>query len=158
MNAIIEKFVGDKNIALIGVSANKQKFGNALLHELTKKGYTIYPIHPTLADVENIKCFPDVKSLPCQVTNLILVVNPSIAEQVIPQLKDSPIERIWMHRGAGKGTGSVAAIEACKDAGIEVVHGFCPMMFFAPSGIHSLHFWMRRKFGKVPSEFSLSHS
>ena len=155
MKTIIEKFVGDRNIALIGVSDIKQKFGNALLHELTKKGYTLFPVHPTLREVEGIKCFPDVKSLPCHVNNLIVVVNPLETEQIITQLKDSPIERVWMHRGVGKGAGSAAAVEACKENGIEVVYGFCPLMFFSPSGMHSFHFWMRKKFGKVPSEFTL---
>jgi len=155
MKAIIEKFVSDKNIALIGVSANKQKFGNALLHELTKKGYTVFPVHPMLGEVEGIKCFPDIKTLPENVTNLVVVVNSLATEQLIPQLKSSSIKRIWMHRGVGKGSGSAAAIESCKESGIEVVYGFCPMMFFNPSGIHSFHFWMRKKFGKIPAEFAL---
>jgi len=154
MNTIIEKFVRDKNIALIGVSSDKQKFGNAIVAELTKKGYTIFPVHPTLAEVDGMKCYPDVESLPDYVTNLILVVKPQITEQIIPQLKNSSIQRVWMHRGAGKGSASVAAIEACKNNGIEVVYGFCPMMFLAPSGIHNFHFWLRKNFGKVPAEFS----
>ena len=154
MKAIIEKFVSDKNIALIGVSATKQKFGNALLHELMKKGYTVFPVHPSLTEVEGIKCFPDVKTLPENVTNLVVVVNPLATELIIPQLKDSSIKRIWMHRGIGKGSGSATAIESCKETGIEVVYGFCPMMFFSPSGIHSFHFWMRKKFGKVPAGFT----
>ena len=153
MNTIIEKFVGDKNIALIGVSTDKQKFGNALLRELIKKGYTIYPVHPTLAQIEGIKCYPDVKTLPGNVTNLIIVVNPLVTEQIVNQLKDSSIRRVWMHKGAGNGSGSAVAIEACKKIGIEVVHGFCPMMFFSPSGVHRFHFWMRKNFGKVPAEF-----
>jgi len=154
MKAIIEKFVGDKNIALIGVSMNKQKFGNFLLNELTKKGFTVFPVHPLLSDVEAIKCYPNVKSLPDHVTNLILVVNPKATEQIISKLKDSPIQRVWMHCGTGKGSGSASAIEACKENGLEVVHGFCPMMLFSPSGMHSFHFWMRKKFGKVPAEFN----
>ena len=154
MNAIIEKFTGDKNIALIGVSTNKQKFGNTLLHELTRKGYTVFPVHPTLAEVEGIKCFSDIKTLPDQVTNLIIVVNPTATEQIVSQLKGSSIQRVWMHRGAGKESGSVVAIEACKAIGIEVVYGFCPMMFFSPLGVHSLHFWLRKKFGKIPVEFN----
>ena len=48
MNTIIEKFVSDKNIALIGVSSDKKKFGNMLLLELTKKGYTVFPVHPII--------------------------------------------------------------------------------------------------------------
>ena len=154
MNAIIEKFTSDNNIALIGVSTNKQKFGNALLKELTKKGYSVFPVHPTLPEVDGIKCFPDVKTLPNHVTNLILVVNPVSAEQIVPQLKGSSIQRVWMHKGVGNGATSPAAIGACKTNGIEVVYGFCPMMFFSPSGIHGFHFWLRKKFGQIPVEFN----
>jgi len=154
MNHIIKKFVSDKNIALIGVSKDKQKFGNALLTELTKKGYFVFPVHPTLEEVNGIKCYSGIETLPDHVSNLILVVKPEITGQIIPQLKDSSIQRVWMHRGAGKGSASAPAVEACKEIGIEVVYGFCPMMFLAPSGIHSFHFWLREKFGKVPAEFS----
>jgi predicted CoA-binding protein len=153
MNSIIEKFVCDKNVALIGVSLDKNKFGNYLLHELTKNGYTVFPVHPTMTNVEGIKCFSDVKTLPDFVTNLILVVNPAVTEQLVFQLDDSLIQRVWMHCGAGKGAASMVAIEACNAIGIEVVYGFCPMMFFSPSGVHRLHFWLRKKFGKVPNEF-----
>lgn len=153
MNTIIEKFTADKNIALIGVSSDKQKFGNVILRELVKKGYTLFPVHPSLKEVEGIHCIPDVRSLPEEVTNLILIVNPAVTDQIVSQLNDSPIRRVWMHRGSGKGSASSVAIERCKAAGIEVVYGFCPMMFFSPSGIHHLHFWLRKKFGNVPAEF-----
>lgn len=155
MKAIIEKFVSDKNIALIGVSANKQKFGNSILSELTKKGYTVFPVHPTLNEINGIKCYPEVKSLPGHVNNLILIVNPVLAEYLVSQLNDSPIRRVWMHQGVGIGAGSEEVIATCKKNGIEVVYGFCPLMFFAPSGIHRIHFWLRKNFGKVPAEFSV---
>ena len=153
MNAIIDKFTSDKNIALIGVSSDKQKFGNFLLREFAKKGYHVFPVHPSLDEVEGIRCYSGVKSLPDQVTNLIIVVNSIVTEQIVSQLKDTSIKRVWMHRGAGKGSASLAAIELCKSSGIEVVYGFCPMMFFAPSGIHSFHLWIRKRFGKVPAEY-----
>ena len=153
MNTIIDSFVNDKNIALIGVSTDKKKFGNYLLGELTKKGYTVFPVHPSLDEIDGIKCYSDVKMLPGYVFNLLLVVNPLVTEQLVSQLKDSSIRRVWMHRGAGKGSGSAAAIETCKATGIEVVHGFCPMMFFSPTGFHRFHFWMRKNFGVVPSGF-----
>lgn len=154
MNATIDKFVNAKNIALIGVSVVKQKFGNFLMTELTKKGYTIFPVHPTLKEVNGVKCYSDVNELPDYVTNLILVVQPTVTEQIVSQLKGSPIKRVWMHKGAGKGSASAAAIKICKELGIEVVYGFCPMMFFSRSGMHSIHFWLRKKFGEVPAEFA----
>ena len=155
MKAIIEKFVSDKNIALIGVSANKQKFGNSIFAELTKKGYSVFPVHPTLNEINGIKCFPNIQALPYHVNNLILIVNPTLAEYLVSHLNDSPIRRVWMHQGVGIGPGSNEAIAICKKNGIEVVYGFCPMMFFSASGIHRFHFWLRKNFGKVPAEFNL---
>jgi len=154
MKATIEKFINDKNIALIGVSVVKQKFGNFLMTELTKKGYTIFPVHPTLKEVNGVKCYAAINELPGNVTNLILVVHPTVTEQIVSQLKGSSIKRVWMHKGAGKGTASPAAIKTCKDLGIEVIYGFCPMMFFSRSGMHGLHFWFRKTFGEVPVEFA----
>ena len=153
MNPVIEKFKSDKNLALIGVSANKQKFGNTLLRELTKKGYTIYPVHPSLAEIDGIKCWPDLKSLPENVTNLLLVVRPESTVEIVAELKETHIRRVWMHRGAGKGSASPAAIEQCKTVGIEVVYGLCPMMFLATTGMHRFHYWLREKLGGVPEEF-----
>jgi predicted CoA-binding protein len=154
VNTIIEKFKTDKNIALIGVSMVKQKYGNYLLTELIQKGYNVFPVHPTLKETGGLTCVSDIRALPDNVTNLILVVKPEVTEQIIPQLKDSHIKRVWMHKGAGKGSGSEAAIKACKELGIEAVYGLCPMMFFSPSGLHSLHFWMRKTFGQLPAEYN----
>lgn len=153
MNSIIETFVGDKNIALIGVSMDKSKFGNALMSELMKKGYTVYPVHPTIGEVNGVRCYPDIRMLPAHVSNLILVVKPAVTEQIVGQLKGSSIKRVWMHKGAGSGSDSPSAIENCREAGIEEVHGFCPLMFYSGSGIHGFHLWLKKKFGTMPAGF-----
>ena len=153
MNAIIGKFTEDKNVALIGISTDKMKFGNQLLRELVKKGYTVFPVHPVIKEVNGIVCYSDVKSLPGYVTNLILVVNPVVTEQIVSQLNDTSIKRVWLHKGSGSGSSSDVAIATCRKNGIEVVYGLCPMMFLSPSGMHSFHFWLRKKFGKLPEEF-----
>jgi len=154
MKAIIEKFVGDKNVALIGISLNKTKFGNMILNELTKKGYNVFPVHPTITELYGIKCYPDIKSLPDTVANLILVVNPAVSAHIVRELKDTPIQRVWFHKGVGNGAGSDVAYGICRDYGIGVVYGFCPMMFYVSEGVHRFHFWLRKNFGKVPAEFT----
>ena len=153
MRNTINQFINDKNIALIGVSKNKQKFGNALLKELTKKGYNVYPVHPELKEVEGSKCYSTIDDLPDSVKNLLLVVQPQVTEEIVSQINPQKIQRVWMHKGAGSGSASDKAIEDCRKKGIEVVYGFCPMMFVSPSGMHGFHFWMRKTFGKLPLEF-----
>jgi predicted CoA-binding protein len=153
MKQTIQHFIEDKNLALIGVSTNSQKFGNILLKELQKKGYTIYPVHPNLNAVEGISCFASVNELPKQVQNLIIAVQSQVTEEIVKNLDPSRIKRVWMHRGAGKGSSSPQAIQECKNKGIEVVYGFCPMMFLVNTGVHTFHLWIRKSFSKLPVEY-----
>jgi uncharacterized protein len=153
MLEIINHFVEDKNLALIGVSKDPRKFGNALLKELSKLGYTIYPVHPELQYVEGVKCFRSVDELPENVQNLLLVVQPKATEEIVEEINPGKIKRVWMHKGMGSGSSSILAIQECKNKGIEVVYGFCPMMFLSDAGIHRFHLWMRKTFGKTPAEF-----
>ena len=155
MKATIEQFVRDQNLALIGVSRDPRKFGNALLKELSKKGYRVYPVHPDLKEVEGTKCFASLDELPERVKNLLLVVQPQAAEEIIRKINPDKIRRIWLHKGMGKGSSSPQAIRESKEKGIEVVYGFCPMMFMAGTGIHKFHLWMRKTLGTIPSEFKL---
>jgi hypothetical protein len=60
-----------------------------------------------------------------------------------------------MVRGVGKGAYSESAHKTCTENSIEVVYGFCPMMFFG-KGLHSFHLWLRKTFGKLPGEYQLS--
>jgi len=151
----IKKFVEERDIALIGVSKDPNKFGNFLLKELNKKGYIIHPVHPSLKEVEGTKCYPSLDDLPENVRNLLIVVQPKITEEVVKEINPGKIKRVWMHKGAGNGSASDQAIRECKDKGIEVVYGFCPMMFLSHSGIHRFHLWMRKTFGKTPPEFRM---
>jgi uncharacterized protein len=153
---VIEQFINDKDIALIGVSKDQRKFGNTLFNELTKRGFHVYPVHPDLKYIEGEKCYPSLDDLPENVKNLLLVVQPKVTEEIVSQINPHKIQRVWMHKGMGSGSASLKAIEECKKKGIEVVHGFCPMMFVSQKGFHGFHFWMRKTFGKVPSEFRIA--
>lgn len=57
MNQTIEKFISKRSFALAGVSKDSRKFGNAILKELAGRGFTVYPVHPSLDSVEGVKCY-----------------------------------------------------------------------------------------------------
>jgi predicted CoA-binding protein len=155
MKNIIQAFVDQKKIAIAGASNNKDNFGTSLLNELAKKDYELYPVNPGCKEIEGRICVPSVKELPAEVENLILAVPPQLTDKIIDQCLGTPIKRVWMIKGVGKGAYSEKAHKVCQDNGIEVVYGFCPMMFFG-DGMHKFHFWLRKTLGKLPEEFRLS--
>lgn len=155
MKTIIQEFLDDKNVAIVGASARKDNFGRSILVELTKSGYGVFPVNPNCEEVEGIKCVPSVKELPEHVKGVILAVPAALSEEVVAQCAGTPVRRIWLIKGVGRGAYSEKAHELCRENNIDVVYGFCPMMFFG-KGMHKFHLWMRKTFSTLPAEYQLN--
>lgn len=153
MNTTIEDFLSSKEIAVAGVSPKKGNWGMTLVKELKKKGYKVYPVNPKYQEIGELKVWPTVKELPETVESLILAVNPELAKEIIAQSAGTGIKRAWMQQSMGDGAYSPEGVELAKENNIDVVHGFCPMMFFG-GGMHKFHLWMRKNFGKTPAEYA----
>ncbi len=155
MKDTIQEFIKDKKVAIVGASGNKDNFGRSLMVELTKKEYQVFPVNPNYEEVEGVACVPTVKELPKEVVGLILAVPPSLSEKIIDQCIGSSIKRVWMIKGVGRGAYTEKAHQLCIENNIKVVYGFCPLMFLG-DGMHKFHFWLRKRFGKLPEEYILS--
>jgi len=155
MRKTIQNFLDLKKVAIAGASPKKDNFGLYLLKELTKLGKKVYPVNPHYDEIEGINCTPSLKDLPEDVENLILAVPPELSEEIVAQVSGTGIKRVWMVKGMGKGAYSEKAHSTCDASQIEVVYGVCPMMFYGEGG-HKFHLWLRRTFGKLPSEYLVS--
>jgi predicted CoA-binding protein len=144
----IDGFLDQTTIALAGLSRSGTKFGNAVLKDLSGKGYEVLPIHPEAAEIGGVRCFRSLAELPTKVGGLVLVVPPTQTEALVKQAHEAGIVRVWMQQGAESGE----AIRYCEDHGMDVVHGECIMMFAQPKGIHKFHRWLRGAFGKLPAD------
>jgi predicted CoA-binding protein len=144
--AIVEDFVAQKTLAIVGVSRGGQKFGNAAYRELKTKGYKLYPIHPEAKTLEGDPAYKDFASLPEKVGGVVVVVQPAQAETVVRQAAEAGIKRVWMQQGSE----SEAAIQFCKENGIAEVHGECIMMYGVGTGLHGFHGKLWKLFGKAP--------
>jgi predicted CoA-binding protein len=157
MKKTIQSFLDSDKIAIAGVSPKKDNFGRSLMIELEKNGREIFPVNPKYDQIEGKSSLKSVSELPADVESLILAVPPELTEEIVDQCIGSGIKRVWMVKGMGKGAYSEKAHSTCKENKIEVVYGFCPLMFFG-SGGHKFHFWLRKTVGKLPVEFRLSEN
>jgi len=81
----VKEFLGQKHIAIAGISRKPQKFGNAIFKELSKKNYHLYPIHREMVNYEGMKCYPDVNALPPEVSALIICTQPAQTTGLVKQ-------------------------------------------------------------------------
>jgi uncharacterized protein len=143
----IERFVTGKRIAIVGVSARGQGFGNAAYSELKKRGYEVLPIHPTAPAIQGDRCWHNLAELPEPVERVLVVVKPDRAETVVREASAAGVRQVWFQQGAESG----GALQACAELGIDAVHGQCILMFAEPvASFHKFHRWLWKIVGKIP--------
>jgi predicted CoA-binding protein len=147
----IEDFLAQKRIAIVGMSREAKSMSEAVFKELSKRGYDVVPVNPNVQEVMGRKCFARVQDIQPPVEAALLMTSPAVTEAVVKDCVECGIKRIWMHRGVGQGSVSEKAIEVCRERGIRVVPGECPLMFLPQrDGIHSLHGFIRKLTGRYP--------
>ncbi|MBE0572094.1 MAG: CoA-binding protein [Ignavibacteriaceae bacterium] len=145
---LVEDFIAQKKIAVVGVSRKKTKFGNAIFKELKQKNYDVFPINPHIAVFEGDACYPDLLSLPEKVDAVIINVPPAQTEKVVREAKQAGINKVWLQQGSQSET----AVKFCEENGIDCVSNECILMFTQPSAfIHRAHKWIWGVLGKLPA-------
>jgi predicted CoA-binding protein len=147
----IEEFLRGKRLAVAGVSRDHRHAANAIFRKLLRGGYQVFPVNPNAGEVEGVRCFPDVSSLPVPVDGVVIATHPRQAVDVVRDCAASGIRRIWMHRSFGQGSVSEEAVAESQHSGIECIVGGCPLMFSEPVdvGHRCMRWWLQRR-GRVP--------
>jgi uncharacterized protein len=144
---MIDEFVSQPALAVIGMSRSGKKFGNFAYRALLSKGYRVYAIHPEARSINGVRCYPDFESLPERVENLLVVVPPDKAVSVIRKAAANGIRKVWLQQGSE----SPDVLKACEELGIDVISGECILMFAQPAGLHKVHRWVWGMLGKLPA-------
>lgn len=146
---VIDSFLAGRRFAVVGVSQNPQDFSRALVKEMRDRGYEIVPVRPGLAEVDGVTVYPRVQDVPGRLDGVIVMTSAETAKGVVRDCAEAGVSRVWLYRAAGDGAVSEEAVSFCKEKGIEVVPGECPLMFLGGS-IHNMHRSLRQMTGSLP--------
>jgi uncharacterized protein len=141
------EFLALERIAVAGVSRTPGQTANGIYRKLRDTGHTVFAINPNAAQVEGDTCYPSLEAIPGGVEGLVIVTRPQVAGELVRQCARAGVRRVWMHRALGQGSVSAQATAYCRENGIAVIDGACPMMFAEPVDI--AHTCMRVVLGWV---------
>lgn len=82
---VLDSLFFPKSVAVVGASANPAGWGGtSFLQRLKKRGYTgkLYPVNPKATEVEGLKCYPNVQSIP-EPPDHVIIGTPAAA---VPQI------------------------------------------------------------------------
>ena len=142
----IDQFFASKQFAVVGVSADKRKFGSTVYKEMIKAGYYALPVNPNLKEFEGQKCYSSVNELPAETDALIIVTKAKHSGEVVRAAAEKGIKQIWLQQGAE----DEATIKYAEENGLNVIYKKCAIMFANPKGIHGFHAFLSKVFGTYP--------
>lgn len=144
---LINDFLAPRKMAMAGASRNPKKFGGYVFNELKQKGFELYPVNPNADEIQGVKCYHTIESLPAGVDRLLVVTSKTDTELVAQQAINKGIKMVWVQQGAE----SPESLKLLEDAGIPVISKKCIMMFAGPvKGVHGFHRFLVKSFGKFP--------
>ncbi len=143
---MIDDFLAQSKIAVVGVSRDPRKFGRTVYKDLKHKGYQVFAINPNASEVLGDPCYASLADLPEKVDGIVTVVPPAETEKAVQEAARLGIPRVWMQAGSE----SQRAIDFCKQNGIRAIHNECIMMFAVNKFPHNMHRWVNKVVGKLP--------
>ena len=137
----VARFLSGRRFALIGASEAASAFSSTVMAALEQHGYDVVPVNPRRPVINGgVRCQASVHDIAGTIDGAIIMVPSDAAEQAVRECIAAGITEVWLFRGVGQGSCSDAAAQACRDHGVGLVNGACPLMFLAPvRGVHRFH-------------------
>ncbi|MFI4935529.1 MAG: CoA-binding protein [Caulobacterales bacterium] len=153
--AKVRDFLAQKRIAVVGVSRDgaRRSAASAIYRRLKGAGHEVFPVNPNLEAYEGDVCYPDLKAIPGGVDGVVVVTRPQVTDEIARQCGEAGVKRVWMHQSSASASSvSPAAVEYCRQAGISVIPGACPMMYGENVDFgHKCMRWMLKLSGGLPA-------
>ncbi|UCD73873.1 MAG: CoA-binding protein [Phycisphaerales bacterium] len=115
----IKAFLDGSPHAVVGASTDREKYGNKVLRVYQQNNRQVYPVNPKADEVEGLKAYPDLASLPEKVHGISVITPPQVTEKVVEQAAELGIKNIWMQPGAE----FPEAEERGEELGLNIVPG-----------------------------------
>lgn len=147
----VDDFLALKRIALVGVSRNEKDFSRYVFAEMQNRGYDVVPVNPSTGQVRGKRCYANVQEITPPAEGALIMTASEKTEEVVRNCEEAGIHYVWMHRGGGQGSVNADAVQFCREKGIHLVEGQCPLMFLKGTPFfHRIHGVVLRLTGRYP--------
>ena len=110
-----------KSIAVVGASPKPWRDSNSIAQFLMKKGYTVYPVNPNYPMILDLKCYPDLKSIPGAIDIVDVFRSPDAVMEIVDETIAVHAPTLWLQLGV---VNHEAALKA-ESVGLRVVMDRC---------------------------------
>jgi predicted CoA-binding protein len=88
-------------IAIIGASANRNKYGNRAVRAFLRLGYQVYPVHPTARQIEGLPVYRSILDVPVdRLDRISIYLPPQVGITILDDMARKPAGEVWLNPGA----------------------------------------------------------
>ena len=106
--------------AVLGASDNPERYSYQAVKLLGEKGHEVFPINPSLKEIDGLKVFSSLKGLPKSIHTLSIYLSKAVSSKLTGEILESKPKRIIFNPGAenpelmaAASKNGIQAIEAC---------------------------------------------
>lgn len=89
-----------KTVAIIGASADRNKFSNKSVRAYLQQGWDVYPVNPKGGEIEGLKVYASVKDVPVKLIRVSLYLPPAVGVDVLPDIAAIKPVEFFVNPGA----------------------------------------------------------
>ena len=88
-------------VAIIGASANRQKFGNKSVRAHAAQGYQVFPVNPKGGEIEGLQVYTSLDEIPVdRLTRVSLYVPSEVGLTMLEQIAVKGCDELWLNPGS----------------------------------------------------------
>ncbi|DBB10414.1 TPA: hypothetical protein ACH3X3_001959 [Trebouxia sp. C0006] len=118
-------FSGATRFAVVGASADRNKYGNKVLRWYQDRKMTVTPINPKGGSIEGVNAASRLSDMVTSETAgacaVSIITPPAVTTTIVQEAYSAGITRIWMQPGSE----SPEAVSFGKEHNMTVVHDYC---------------------------------
>jgi predicted CoA-binding protein len=104
-------------VAIVGASADPNKFSNKSVRAHLKAGYEVFPVNPKEQTIEGLKVYRSLLDIPVELDRISLYLPPQIGIQLLDDVAKKGCKELWVNPGAD----SPELIQKARSLGLDPI-------------------------------------
>jgi len=89
-----------KTIAIVGASADRAKYGDRAVRAFIQGGWTVYPVNPSVEEVEGLQSYVSVADVPRPIDRISMYAPPNIGRKMVAVVAEKSPKEFYLNSGS----------------------------------------------------------
>jgi predicted CoA-binding protein len=105
------------NVAIIGASNDREKFGNTAVRAFRAHGHSVYPVNLRASTIEGLPAFRSIADIPVDLDMTLLYVPPEVTLRLLPAIARKGPGELYLNPGSEDD----AVIARARELGLDAI-------------------------------------